>query len=1125
MSYQTLNRWIVANFFVLALALAGLGQQSAAQPDGEVAQAVDSASIDLSKLLAWRSIGPANMSGRVTALAVFEADPSCYYVATASGGLLKTINNGSTFEHQFDKEKTVSIGAVAVAAANRNLVWIGTGEANPRNSVSYGDGVYLSTDGGKSWKNKGLSKSFQISRIVIHPKNPNIVYVGALGRLYGPNEERGLFKTTDGGKSWEKVHYVNDKTGVMDIVMSPTDPDTLIIATWERQRDAFDSFRGDAKPPIAADVYAPAKVHGEGGGVFKTTDGGKSWTRITKGLPTARTGRIGLDWHQKNAKLLYAAIDTEYAGKGLPPATVIIGITPENTPNGVTIGTISKDGPAAKAGLKKGDRLIRFDGNAIKNANQVPVLLQGRKPGEKAKIAFERGGEMKEVELTLAPRPIDPEQRGSLGVSIEPAEGGVTLTEVNENGAAAKAGLKPGDILLAVDGVKSPGMQKILFAKKPGDKITVTYQRGKEKKDVQVTLEAFSAATADRPYAGRLAGQVENVQDRQGPEGDNTGGVYKSSDGGDSWTRVNSLNERPFYFSVVKSDPSDEKIVYFLGINFYRSTDGGKTFDAKGINKGIHSDHHDLWINPKDGRHMVLGTDGGWYVTYDRAANWEHFNHFALGQYYHVTTDNRKPYNVYGGLQDNGTWGGPSHSLRLSGPTNSDIRFINGGDGFVCRVDPLDPDLIYGESQDGRMMRRNLRTGQSWSITPKAQPGLEKYRFNWNTPFILSQHNPHIFYCAGNYVFRSVNQGADLKPISTEITRTKRGSATAIEESPKNPDVLWVGTDDGAVHVTRDGGKTWSNLTDKFKAAGLLGPRWVASIEPSRAVTGRCYVVFDAHRSDDDEPYVFVTEDYGNTWRSLRANLPTGSTRVLREDRSNPDLLYLGTEFSIFASLERGSSWTKINGNALPTVAIHEIAQATTAPEIVVATHGRSLWVLDVASLRQIKKDDLTAKTTLFAPAPLTLWRLDTTREGMFRTGTHIFNGQNSPRSVALDFTLPKKAEKLSMRIVDIDGKLLREFDMAKETDAGLHRVTWDLTTGTVKKMPPAKTKVGKGAAAPLGVFTGAGKYRVILEADGVELSRVITIEGDPRLPALDGAADEAEADRAFRRWLEGREP
>jgi photosystem II stability/assembly factor-like uncharacterized protein len=1111
-----------------------------------------------SKIFAWRGIGPANMGGRITGMAVFEPDPSCYYVATASGGLVKTVNNGSTFVHQFDKEATVSIGAVAVAQSNRDIVWVGTGEANPRNSVSYGDGVYKSTDGGKTWKNMGLKKSYQIGKIVIHPKDPNIVYVGALGRLYGPSEERGLYKTTDGGVTWQRVLHVDSLTGVLEIAMHPANPETLIAATWERQRDEFDSFLGDAKKPAAADSYAPAKVHGDGARLYKSIDGGQNWTVLTQGLPKAKMGRIGLDWHRKNPNVVIAVIDTEKAGTGLPPVRVYLGAATSATPVGLRVTDVAKDSPAGKAGLVKDDLLRSVDGKDVQQTQQLLALLRPHKPGDKVKLVVTRTVEPpsadRTIEVTLGTRPTAETPPGaprvSLGVEFEVAEDdGIVITDVTEKESAEKAGLKVGDALLAIDGVKIDNTSrfaifKMLTGKNPGDKVKVTYERGGQKKDVEVTLEPRTTGTPGRPYGGRLAGQAANVQDEQGPDGVNTGGIYRSTDAGETWTRINSVNERPFYFSVVRIDPSDDKIIYHLGVNLWRSTDGGKTFSSQGINTGLHSDHHDLWINPKDGRHLIIGGDGGFYVSYDRAANWEHLNNFALGQFYHVAVDNRRPYRAFGGLQDNGTWGIPTQTLRPSGPSNPDALYISGGDGFMCRVDANDPDLIYATSQDGNLVRRNLKTGEGKSLRPRVEAGAGKYRFNWNTPFILSEHNPSIYYCAGNYVFRSVKQGEKAKIISPEITRTKRGSATALAESPKSPDVLWAGTDDGAVWLTKDGAKTWSNLSDRFLAAGLPGPRWVATIEASREKAGRCYVVFDAHRSDDDDPYVFVTEDFGETWRSLRGNLPTGSSRCLREDIINPNLLYLGTEFAAWASLNRGQSWFKINRATLPTVAVHEFAQPTTANEIVAATHGRSLWVLDVTTLRQAKPELVKDKTHLFAPNKVVNWRLDTTHEGMFRTGTRIFLGQNPPRTPIVDFVLAKKAEQLDLKVVDIGGKPVRTFDVAKFTDAGLHRITWAQPPegktggkggkgkgqfkGKGKGQPPAGTEQKKkgggqtgGFAGPGGALVKPGVYRVILVADGQEFTQTLVVEPDPNQRGGEIITDEAEEELRWRRLLQ----
>jgi photosystem II stability/assembly factor-like uncharacterized protein len=1006
---------------------------------------------DWIKALTWRSIGPACMGGRIAALSIYEADPCIYFVATASGGLLKTINNGITFEHQFDHEATVSIGDVCVAPSDPKIVWVGTGEGNPRNSVSYGDGVYKSTDGGKTWKNMGLKKSFQIGKIIIHPKNPNIVYVGALGRLYGPNPERGLFKTTDGGATWAKILYVDDKTGIIDMRMHPADPETLIVATYERQRDGFDTHPYEVGLAEGYDGYDPAKKWGVGSGLYKTTDGGKTFHKLTNGLPTCQLGRIGLDWYRKDPKIVYAIIESEKIGMGSPAAPpaapavdAYLGVAGQDADAGAKLTQVVPGGPAEKAGLKVGDIALLMDSKPVLSYRQLVEQLKGRKPGDKLKLTVARNREAREVVVTLEKRPPD------RPVPMPPPR-------------------------------------------------------------------------PRRPNSFLYSGQRENVQDRQGPEGFQYGGVYKSTDGGESWTRINSVNPRPMYFSQVRVDPSDDKYLYVLGIMLYRSSDGGKTFRPDG-GREVHPDQHALWIDPKDGRHMIVGCDGGFYVTYDRMANWDFLNHLAIGQFYHVTVDNRRPYNVYGGLQDNSSWGGPSRSLRGGGPTNDDWIVLGGGDGFVCRVDGSDPDVVYWEFQDGNMFRRNLRTGQSVHLHPRGPamsparidwkqpflvsvghlplvpfvpnliPSKPLYRFNWNTPYLLSHQNSHIFYCGGNHVFRSLKQGEDLRPISPEISRTPVGTATALAESPRNPDVLWAGTDDGYLWVTRDGGATWTNVTDRL---GLPGPRWVASIECSRALDGRAYAVFDAHRSDDDEPYVYVTEDFGQTWKSLRANLPTGSSRVLREDIENANLLFLGTEFAVWVSIDRGASWTKLNNN-LPTVAVLEFAIHPTAGEMVAATHGRSLWVLDVTPLRQMSTAVLKAKAHLFQPNTVVRWRSEPDRNSPYGNGMRRFTGQNPPPGVQIYYSLTKKADKLGLKILDYAGKTVRE--LKGSADPGLHRVSWNLT------------RFAGGLVAP-------GMYRVVLSVDGEEFSQSVRVDADPLVPDAVVAPPQAQPEATETNW------
>jgi photosystem II stability/assembly factor-like uncharacterized protein len=1138
------------------------------------------------KKMAWRPIGPANMSGRITAISVNPSDPSNYIAATASGGLLKTENNGITFTHCFDDQPVVSIGDVCIAPSDPKIVWVGTGEANPRNSVSYGDGVYKSTDAGKTWKNMGLTKTFQIGKVIVHPKNPDIVYVGAMGRLYGANEERGLFKTEDGGKTWKKVLYVDDKTGVIDMVMDPKDPETLVVAMWERKRDEFDGFFGT--PPVP-DSYGPIVTHGAGGGLYKTSDGGKSFKKINdpktkdgNGLPTVKTGRMGLNYSAKTKGLLYAIIDTEKSGTGLPTITPYLGIVRDENKPGIVFEEIIGEGPAAKAGLKAGDELVSVDGTKYDDYAKFLEFIQSKKVGDKLKVIVKRAGKEETIELTLGRRPEEADaeappagggrggqgggrggqaggrgqagggqgggaraQGGTLMPGFVPStvDDALKVGTVQAGSDAEKAGVKVGDEIVAVDGKPVSSFREMLTAirtragaesaRQAGDKVKITFKKEGKEVTHELTMIAMNVqgqggggggggvqrgATARFPYRLGLGGQQPNVQDRQGKDSHQTGGVYVSKDNGETWTRVNSVNPRPMYFSVIRVDPNDDNLLYVLGdTTLYKSTNGGKRFEA-GPARGVHADYHAFWINPVNSKHMLIGCDGGTYVTYDRGEHWDHLNHVAIGQFYHVAVDNRRPYRVYGGLQDNGSWGSPSATLRTgSGPYNEDSIYVSGGDGFVCRVDPNDPDLVYFESQGGAMGRRNFRTGERASIRPPRVDGEEPQRFNWNTPFILSNHNSSIFYCASQYVYRSLNKGANLKKISPEITRSKAGSGTALAESPRTPDVIWAGSDDGYVWVTKDGGLKWTNVTENILKSGLPGHRWVASIEPCRTRDGRAYVCFDAHRSDDDKPYLFVTDDYGETWKSVNGNLPTfGSTRVLRQDIKNPDVLYCGTEFGAWVSINRGTSWAKLGGN-LPTVAVHEFAQPTVAEELVVATHGRSIWVIDIASVRQFKPETLKAKATLFASAPAVKWRAGAGGESPYSATVRKFVGTNPPRGVFIDYMLGEPAKEVTLKVVDATGKAVREFTAAPKT-AGFHRITWTLNRGSSPAIPQAGGAGGRfggggggggGAGGPL----VAGIYRVSLTVDGKEFNQMITVENDPNQPGTIAVDAEEEED------------
>lgn len=1284
--------------FVLGMLLRpGLlvAQQTSPEAAKEPAPAL---SLEWAQQVPVRSIGPANMSGRIVDLAINPQDPMQWWAATASGGLLRTDNNGATFTHQFDKQATVSIGAMDVSASDPTILWIGTGEENPRNSSSWGDGVYKSTDGGETWTNMGLNKIFQTGAVLIHPTNPDVVFIGALGRLWGPSEDRGLYKTTDGGKTWNKVLYVDDRTGVMDIVCSPTDPNIMLAATYTRMRDGYDG-------------NDPATKFGPGAGIWRSTDGGETWERVTEGLPTTEFGRVGLCFYEKDPNFVYAVIESKKIGQ-MPDESPFVGIRGENAELGARITEVTKEGPAEKAGLVVGDIVLRVDDEMVLSYNDFLAEIRRHSAGETVTLTLARDGKSEEIQFELAKRPE------------------VEDSDKDEDDAEEKSEEASGE------GEKAEADAEATKAESENDKL--------------------DALRRGSPFAQSLGGQNPNMTDQQGPSGNDYGGVYRSSDGGVTWTRINSVNPRPMYYSKICVDPSDNNYIWVLGTELYISEDGGETFRSDGAGSEVHTDHHAMWIDPKDGRHVILGCDGGIYVTHDRGKKWDHHNHVAIGQFYHVGLDTRRAYNVYGGLQDNGSWGGPSLVRNESGPVNTDWFRIGGGDGFVCLVDPDDPNQLYYESQNGAMGRRNLSTGESGSIRPRPPRGT-RYRFNWKTPFILSPHNSEIHFSAGNYVFRSIKKGDAVQAISPEITRTDEGSGSAIGQSPVDENILYAGTTDGMLWVTLDGGVKWTDLwndsasmetrqgagsgppqggrgrggfgrggrgpgmggggrgrggqgfggqgqgqgrprgdserqeepagaeestaekdppeaesateeskpeetkeegsaeetateepaaeeqvetekptteeasteaatktdgadekdpatpaqdplsgtwTGQFDSAMLPAERsrfrlafklgedgkysgeydssqsngvlsggtlnvengkftiagstsgsnlvfagtfadgklsgtldvndgafsvpfsaarsgdatnlgageastpvanpgkplkelvpkqmWVSSIEPSKFLAGRCYVTLDGHRSDVDGPFVLVTENNGKGWTRLDEGLPagTGSARVIREDIVNRDLLYLGTEFGLFVSIDRGKTWTKF-GSKLPTVAVHEIAQHPTAGEIVIATHGRSLWIAAVSALRQWTTEEIAKPVVLYEPAEVVRWQ---SQPQAGDSGTRRFVGENPSSEAQIFYSLAREEREIEMEIRDLTGRVIQRFEVPGTS--GLHKVEWNLR------------RRGSGR------FAGRvenGEYLVALIVDGKTYTQPISIVSDPEFATSGRAENEAE--------------
>jgi photosystem II stability/assembly factor-like uncharacterized protein len=865
----------------------------------------------LLEALPARCIGPANMSGRVADVAVVPTRPSTMYVASASGGLWKTVNNGTTWEPVFDGQGNLSLGAVAVSASHPDIVWVGTGEANPRNSVAAGDGVYKSTNGGKTWACMGLKDSHHIGRIVIHPTNPDVVYVAALGHLWGPSKERGLYKTDDGGRTWQLSKYINEDTGFIDVAMDPAEPGTLYVAAYQVRRDAFAGGN-------------PAVQTGPGAGLFRTDDGGKTWERMTVGLPRRPLGRCGLSVYLKDPRVVYAVVQTDLTA----------------------------------------------------------VTVQGQVPNLKYIVGVAKGG-------------------------------------------------KPIKRPLSVD----------------------------------------------------------------------DGGVFRSDDRGRTWKQLNSLCPRPFYYGQIRVDPNDDRRLWVLGIQAHLSEDGGKTFRPGNAALGTHSDYHALWIDPRDSDHLVLGCDGGLNFSYDGGKNWEHLKNLPVSQFYAVGVDLRRPYRVYGGLQDNGSWGAPSATHDPAGITFADWVNVLGADGFYCQVDPSDPDTVYAEAQYGRPSRINLRTGQAKALQPrlkgKGKPsnirptlpdGALDFRFNWSAPLLLSPHNPQTVYFAGNVVFRSTDRGDSWQMISPDLTRGEPGPSkstghtiTTLTESPLKPGLLYAGTDDGRLHISRDGGQSWADLS--VKVPGVPSDRWVTRVACSAFAEGTAYLSIDRHRNDDRRPYVFKTTDYGESWVALTGNLPAdGPVHVIREDPRRAELLYAGTDGGLFLSPDGGGSWHR-QRHGLPAVAVHDLVVHPRDQELVIGTHGRGVYLMEVAPLQELTPKALAAAAYLCAVKPAVAYPPRRTRSW---AGTRMFAGTNPPNGAVLYYHLGQPAVgPLVLRITNAAGKRVTEMKL-KGTAAGLHRVVWDLSMPGAKQTPPvARPRVSPGeyvATLQVGALTLQKRVRIDAE-------------------------------------------
>jgi photosystem II stability/assembly factor-like uncharacterized protein len=834
--------------------------------------------------LAWRNLGPFRTGAWTTAIGVPEAPTKAhlytFYVGTRNGGVWKTTNNGTTFEPVFDQQASLSIGAIDVAPSDANTVWVGTGESYQARSSYSGDGVYKSADAGKTWANMGLRDSQHISRIIVHPKNPNVVYVAAMGHLFTPNAERGLFVTEDGGKTWRKSLFVDEKTGVIDLVMSRKDPKVLYAATYELTRRAWD-----------------LDIGGPGSGIWKTTDGGQRWTRLGGGLPSGRLGRIGIDLCQANPNILYAIVE---------------------------------------------------------NANTRPPTAQEAKRD--------------------AGRP------------------------------------KPSEFVV--------GNQ-----------------------------------------------------------------VFRSDDAGRTWRLTHdpalSIGSKAAYsFNILRVNPGDPDHVIVISDAMPNSSDGGKTWQGTswppvGMFTKAFGDFRVVWWDQQNPDRLLVGSDGGFYVSYDRGKTADHYLNLPVGEFYAIDADMETPYNVYGGMQDHDSWRGPSNSW--SGEVNvADWVTVGTGDGMHNRVDPTDSRWLYNASQFGDHKRVDQTLRTMTDIMPKRPAGQPPLRWNWNPPIHLSPHNPQIVYTGAQVLLRSLNRGDAWQEISPDLTTNDaaktfgRGNIqfctlTTISESPVTAGVIWTGSDDGRVQVTRTHGATWTDVTAAIAKAGGPADRWVSRVFASSHDAGTALVAKNGFRQDDFAPYLFRTTDYGATWTPIAGNLPQQPINVVWQDRLNRNLLFVGTDKGVWVSIDGGGRFVRMKGS-MPDVPVHDLLVHPRDRDLVVGTYGRALYITNVSALQQLSEEVLAEDVHLFDPVPRT--PLQTSGWGNYDFyGDRFVSTPNEPNGIPVTYYLRDGQErKVSVRVADLSGAPLRTIPGTSQQ--GLNMVRWDMRDTT-------------------GRLQAAGEYLVTLEVDG----------------------------------------
>ena len=866
-----------------------------------------SISTDQLDQLTFRNIGPSVAGGRIHDIEILPNDPATVFIASASGGIWKSTNKGTTWKPVFDDQAVSTFGDMAISLSNPDVIYAGSGEQQNRQSTSWGNGVYKSENQGETWRSIGLEKTYHIARVIIHPENPNIVFVAALGNLWNSSKERGVYQTTNGGKNWKKVLYIDDVTGVVDMAMDKNNPNILYAATYQRMRKAW-GFNGG----------------GPGSGIYKTTDGGKTWNELTGGLPPGDKGRIGLAASKTRSNIIYATI--EHA---------------------------------------------------------------------------------------------------------------------------------------------------------------------------------------------------------------DSSGFYRSGNGGRTWKRVNKLNPRPMYYSHIFVDPNNDDIVYMLATEFYRTKDAGKTFyqmpTRPTYDVGVHSDHHTLWINPNNSNHFFLAGDAGLHESWDGGIAYNRLNNIPIGQFYGIGADMEVPYNIYGGMQDNHSWMGPSATRHWLGILADDWKQVGFGDGMYQQPDP-ESSMLYNASQNGNMIRVDRKTGNMQGLKPFPSDSKEKYRFDWVTPLAISKHSSKKVFLGGNRLFISDNGGDSWEQTEDLSSNTNRDSLTimgvlgadiklskndgtssygeiiSISESPLWHRVIWVGTDDGNIQVSRDGGEKWEEVSGNI--TGIPAGSYVSRVLSSIRDRGSAYVTFDRHREGDWKPYVYRTEDYGKTWVPLTRGLPSGSVNVIAEHPDNPDVLFLGTEHAVYLSVNAGSDWTKFKSN-LPTTLYDDLLIHPREKDLVLGTHGRSFWVLDDTSPLAEWSTVYNKPVHVFSVRAATLFHY--WKDTSYRAQEE-WAGENPPYGAIISYLVNSDVDSVTITVKRRKSQIIRTYRQPV-VKGSIQRLAWDLkypppssqqneskTEGLQKPKPEDILPKPAHPLDPQGPSVSPGVYTVTIAAGNETSTQPIRVNPDPKL-------------------------